>query len=216
MWIIIGFICLYTELLSCNMICLFIIAICSAHRFQIRFILVELLGVMSLIFWLFNELLKHSNLCVVFCLLWSSFFNLKKQTEKSYISKFTFSLSDLSIFPTTLAQWFIKTVMLLYKASLIHMFWMCPSLEKYWMDVFQTLSLILNVDLEPNASFLARCIVLLRWRDAAPAHPHSVAEGHYVLSKSLKKKNLLFSNSWTKFQKVLGPFLKYFQNLQSN
>lgn len=68
------------------------------------------------------------------------------------------------------------------------MFWMCPSLEKYWMDVFQTLSLILNVDLGPNASFLARCIVLLRWRDAAPAHPHSVAEGHYVLSKSLKKK----------------------------
>lgn len=105
--------------------------------------------------------------------------------------------------------------MLLYKASLIHMFWMCPSLEKYWRDVFQTLSLILNVDLEPNASVLARRIVLLRWRDAAPAHPHSVAEGHYVLSKSFFK-NLLFSNSWTKFQKVLGPFLKHFQNLQSN
>lgn len=74
------------------------------------------------------------------------------------------------------------------------MFWTCPSLEKYWREVFQTLSLIVGLDIEPNplvalfgttgevdvcltpakrrtlsfASLLARRAILLMWRDAAP------------------------------------------------
>ncbi|XP_059830496.1 uncharacterized protein LOC132396708 [Hypanus sabinus] len=35
-------------------------------------------------------------------------------------------------------------------ASLIHMYWFCPSLEKFWKEVFTTLSCILNQHLEPN------------------------------------------------------------------
>lgn len=80
------------------------------------------------------------------------------------------------------------------EASLIYILWTWPSLEKYWTDVFQTSSLILNFDLELNslvvifgttgeddacvnpinwrtlsfASPLTRRAVLLRWRDAAP------------------------------------------------
>lgn len=35
-------------------------------------------------------------------------------------------------------------------ASFIHMYWSCPSLEKNWKDVFQTLSQILSLDLAPG------------------------------------------------------------------
>lgn len=34
--------------------------------------------------------------------------------------------------------------------SLIRIFWMCPSLEKYWREVFQTLLQILNCELQPS------------------------------------------------------------------
>lgn len=36
------------------------------------------------------------------------------------------------------------------EASLIHMFWTCPSLENFWKEVFRTLSVILKIDLKPN------------------------------------------------------------------
>ncbi|XP_059837717.1 uncharacterized protein LOC132400604 [Hypanus sabinus] len=36
------------------------------------------------------------------------------------------------------------------EASRIHMYWFCHSLEKFWKDVFTTLSYILNQHLEPN------------------------------------------------------------------
>lgn len=75
----------------------------------------------------------------------------------------------------------------------IHMFWACPSLENYWKEVFQTLSVILKIDLKPNplvaifgatgedsthvsptqrcvlsfTSLLAQSAILVRWRDAA-------------------------------------------------
>lgn len=39
------------------------------------------------------------------------------------------------------------------KASLILMYWSCPSLNKYWTEVFQTLSWILKVKLQPNLLF---------------------------------------------------------------
>lgn len=83
------------------------------------------------------------------------------------------------------------------EASLIHMFWTCPSLEGFWRDIFQTLSLILGYHMDPNTlvaifgttgesdarlsssqrctlSFVplvARRAVLLRWRGAPlPTH----------------------------------------------
>ena len=73
-------------------------------------------------------------------------------------------------------------------SSLIHMFWTCPSLKKFWRSVFQTLSLTLNTVIEPDSllalfgvmkdgglpktkcaalSFvllLARRSILLRWK----------------------------------------------------
>ena len=35
-------------------------------------------------------------------------------------------------------------------ASLTHMFWSCPLLEKYWKDIFDTISVVLGIDLQPH------------------------------------------------------------------
>ena len=76
------------------------------------------------------------------------------------------------------------------EAPLIHMYWCCSSLNKYWSKDFYTLSWVLNIKLEPNilialfgimegekkltiakqrtlyfASLLARRAILLRWKD---------------------------------------------------
>lgn len=84
------------------------------------------------------------------------------------------------------------------EASLIHMYWSCPCLGKYWTEVFHTLSNILNTRIDPNplvalfgvtddqvtlpsfkrqalsfCSLLARRAVLLKWRDSALLITHS-------------------------------------------
>ena len=127
------------------------------------------------------------------------------------------------------------------EASLIHMFWTCPSLEKYWREVFQTLSLIVGLDMEPNplialfgttddvnvrltpakrrtlsfASLLARRALLLRWRNAAPP-THAQWLRDVMSCLNLEKIHYSICNSKEKFQKVWGPFLEYFHNLQTS
>ncbi|KAL0149606.1 hypothetical protein M9458_055133 [Cirrhinus mrigala] len=127
------------------------------------------------------------------------------------------------------------------EASLFHMFWTCPSLERYWRDVFQTLSLILNLELEPDplialfgtageddmyftaikrrilsfASLLASRAVLLRWKDAAPP-THAQWLRDIMTCLDLEKIRYSVCDSNKKFEKVWGPFLKYFENLKSN
>lgn len=88
------------------------------------------------------------------------------------------------------------------------MFWFCPGLSTFWTEVFCTLSQIVNVKLEPDplaalfgftgervnltvekhralsfASLLARQAILLKWKDAAPAHSYTMVSRHYVLFK---------------------------------
>lgn len=78
-------------------------------------------------------------------------------------------------------------------ASLIHMFWSCPSLQSYWSNIFGTLSEVLGVTLDLNvllalfgvmpttvtlqkskadfAAFLmllARRLILFRWKSPSP------------------------------------------------
>ena len=101
--------------------------------------------------------------------------------------------------------------------------------------------LILNLDLEPNplialfgtsgkddmrltptksrtlsfASLLARRAILLRWRDAAqPTHTQWLRDIMSCLD--LEKIRYSVCDSSKKFQKVWGPFLKYFEKLKSN
>lgn len=116
------------------------------------------------------------------------------------------------------------------EASVIHMFWTCPSLEKYWREVFQTLSLIVSLDIEPNplvALFgtigegevrltLAKWrTILLRWRDAAPS-THAQWLRDVMSCLNLEKIHYSIHNSKEKFQKVWGPFLEYYHNCQTS
>ncbi len=126
------------------------------------------------------------------------------------------------------------------EASLIHMYWSCPSMGKFWKEVFQTLSTVLNLDLTPDplialfgitrrddphltsykyhalsfASLLARRAVLLRWRDAAsPTHAQWL--GDVMSCLSLEKIRYSIHNSYKKFLNVWGPFLKHFKSLST-
>lgn len=125
------------------------------------------------------------------------------------------------------------------EASLIHMYWSCPSLGKFWSEVFQTLSTVLNLDLAPDplialfgiardvshltpnklrslsfASLLARRAVLLRWRDVSPP-THSQWLGDIMSCMCLEKIRYSIHNSYKKFLNVWGPFLAHFKSLPS-
>lgn len=71
------------------------------------------------------------------------------------------------------------------EGSRIHMFWLCPCLNKYWTEVFHKLSQVLQVKIEPNP------LVGL----------FGVWEGSLHLSK--EKCRLLASSSWGAFLKLL-------------
>lgn len=111
-------------------------------------------------------------------------------------------------------------------ASLIHMFWTCPKLKTFWMDIFQPLSLILEYHMDPNplvsifgtngeadarltlsvsfASLVAKCAVLLRWTGLR----------RLMCYLSLEKICYSISNTTGKFYKVWRQFLKYFSSLR--
>ncbi|XP_034025431.1 LOW QUALITY PROTEIN: alpha-1-antitrypsin-like protein CM55-ST [Thalassophryne amazonica] len=123
------------------------------------------------------------------------------------------------------------------EASLIHMFWSCSCLNKFWREIFQTLSRVLDTHLSPDplialfgvaegranlnknkqhilsfTSLLARQAVLLRWTDASPpTHTQWVAD----IMSCLKLEKIRFSlqQKEGKFEKVWRPFLKLFQSL---
>lgn len=67
--------------------------------------------------------------------------------------------------------------------TLIHIYWLCPSLEQFWKLVFDTLSQVLqcippdpmvalfSVPPEEFASLRAHCAILLKWKEAtSPTH----------------------------------------------
>lgn len=115
------------------------------------------------------------------------------------------------------------------------MFWTCPKLKTFWMDIFQPLSLILEYHMDPNplvaifgtngeagawltlsvsfASLVARCAVLLRWTGAAlPTRAQWLR--CLMCYLSLEKICYSISNTTGKFYKVWRQFLKYFSSLR--
>lgn len=118
-------------------------------------------------------------------------------------------------------------------SSLIHMFWTCPSLEKFWRNVFQTLSLTLDTVLEPDpllalfgvmkggglpktkctalsfALLLARRSILLRWKGAhLPTHSQWLQDLMSCLK--LQKIRCSIRKSEQKFYKIWAPFFCLF------
>lgn len=121
------------------------------------------------------------------------------------------------------------------------MFWSCPSLEKYWREVFQTLSLMVGADIEPDplialfgttgdnverlspgkrrilsfASLLARRAILLRWVDAAPP-THTQWLRDIMACLALEKIYYSALKSKERFLTVWGPFMEHFHNSQTS
>ena len=116
------------------------------------------------------------------------------------------------------------------------MFWFCPALEKYWKEIFSTLSKVLNYELKPNplialfgiseeaeklsinnrrflsfSTLMARRAVLIKWKgDIPPSHGQWLED--IMLSLDLVKVHYSILNLDIKFQKVWAPFLTYFHN----
>lgn len=117
------------------------------------------------------------------------------------------------------------------------MYWSCLCLNKYWREVFHTLSLVLNIKLEPNllntvfgimegekklptarkhtlsfASLLARPAILFRWKDTFPP-THAQWLEDIMSCLKLEKIRYSLQQSNNKLQRVWGSFLKAVQTL---
>lgn len=125
----------------------------------------------------------------------------------------------------------------IHVADLTHMFWSCHLLMGYWSDIFDVLSKVFGVTLQPCAmialfgvpnkeanltknqqnivafvSLLARRQILLHWKSSAPP---TVAQWlkDVMLFLHLEKIKFAIRRS-DKFKSVWEPFLSYFSDLQ--
>lgn len=122
----------------------------------------------------------------------------------------------------------------LAEATLIHMFWSCPKIQKFWTDVCGSLSCIFGIRVSLNpllflfgvnsdglalpaggqriivfSTLLARRLILLKWKDAAPPKvSHWVRDVLFHLK--LEKIRFVLRGSVNKFNKVWKPFLIFF------
>ena len=124
-------------------------------------------------------------------------------------------------------------------ADLIHTFWLCPSLHKFWTDIFASLSAIVGQIIEPTplgalfgvfpsmpslskserdvlafVTLLARRLILINWKSpTSPSHTHWIRDTLYCVK--LEKIRLSLNGS-DKFEKVWGPFFLFIQGLDSS
>jgi hypothetical protein len=114
------------------------------------------------------------------------------------------------------------------------MYWLCPTLTEFWTSVFQTISEVLQHQIEPNpftaifgnapnsglpkvklkvlafTSLLARMVILLKWKDPAPpSHSHWVRD--IMSCMNLEKIRYTIQGSENTFYKIWRPFLNYFK-----
>lgn len=83
------------------------------------------------------KLLNSSSLCARHCLIQF------KVVHRPHTSRVKLSLIYSEVSPYCLRR---KSA----EASLIHTFWLCPCLNRYWTEVVHTLSRVLQVKLEPQ------------------------------------------------------------------
>lgn len=122
--------------------------------------------------------------------------------------------------------------------SLLHTFWTCPNLNKYWTSIFNTFSEVYRVNFTPSvltalfgvvpsnisltkhysnaiafASLLARRLILLRWKqEHPPTHDQWIADIMRFLN--MEKMRCTLTGSLSKFNKAWQPFLKYMETFK--
>ena len=124
-------------------------------------------------------------------------------------------------------------------ANLSHMFWTCPKLHHFWTYFFETISLILGIEIQPCAeiaifgvpgssepytckqldiiaftSLLARRRILLLWKSSSPPSSASLLEDLMSFIK-LEKIKFTVRGSVQKFYSTWQPLLSYFDGLSA-
>ena len=122
------------------------------------------------------------------------------------------------------------------QAHLTHMFWSCPQLQRFWSLVFDTLSNVLGVTVQPCpllaifgtslnplwdnnqkkeliafATLLARRRILLSWKSPKPPS-HSIWLNDVMYFLSLEKIKFSLRGTTEGFYKTWRPFIEYFNN----
>ena len=120
-------------------------------------------------------------------------------------------------------------------ASLTHMFWSCPCLQNYWKDIFNIISRVLNINLQPHpftaifglpmidnkclsassqrmiafVTLMARRSILLNWKEV---NPPTVFQwfSQTISCLSLEKIRSVVFNSSVKFEETWRPFIQHF------
>ena len=118
-------------------------------------------------------------------------------------------------------------------ASHVHMFWSCPVIQSYWLEIFDSLSRIAGKPIDPNAftalfgvipptmsvssseaafiafvTLLARRLILLRWK--SPTSPSHTSWLKNVLGYvKLERIRCLLRGSLRRFNKMWDPFFIY-------
>lgn len=122
----------------------------------------------------------------------------------------------------------------LSEADLVHMFWLCPKIQQYWEGICDALSNVLGVGINLNpvlllfgvtpgglglpaggkkliafSTLLARRLILLKWKDAAPPTvSHWIKDVLFHLK--LEKIRYVMRGSEKKFHQIWTPFLTFF------
>ena len=116
-------------------------------------------------------------------------------------------------------------------ADYVHMFWSCPKLTTFWVNIFGACSKMLQRVITPNpvcalfgftpenrsliafTSLIARRLILLSWKDQAPpSFTGWITDIMHFLK--LEKIRYTLKGSLQKCRKVWAPFLEYYEILQ--
>lgn len=121
-------------------------------------------------------------------------------------------------------------------ADVIHMFWSCPSLVNFWVEIFKTLSEVVKEKMEPNhfsalfrvpptlsplikfeKDILSSCtllarkarrLIVLRWKSPAPpCHTRWIKDVLHFLH--LEKIRLSLMGCFLNFRQLWDPFLHF-------
>lgn len=125
-------------------------------------------------------------------------------------------------------------------ATLLHMFWTCPRLYMFWLNIFETFSGILGKVVEPSplialfgvapedaslskrevnmvafCSLLARRLILFKWKDPIPpTHSHWIRE--VMCHLKLEKIRYTVRGSTEKFYNIWQPFFTFVEGMEAD
>ena len=179
--------------------------------------------------WNFDEIMSSihkSSLCARHCLIQF------KVVHRAHLSKTKLSTMYPNITPTC-------DKCSTNDATLIHSYWLCPRLQYFWREVFETVSKILKHNLDPDpltalfgiadehlplthaqrrllafSTLMARRAILLKWKEAAPPTLTQWLRD-IMVCLNLEKLRSSINGSEEKFRNTWGAFLEHFHDTQT-